>query len=127
MSESKPAHSVPFLDLPAQWEAIGAEIMDAIRPIGENARFVMGPAVELFERDAAAYCEAKHAIGCASGTDALLLSLKALGIGAGDEVIVPSFTFFATAAPISRLGGTPVFGDVSLDTFNLLPSEIVRL
>lgn len=118
---------VPFLDLPAQWENIGAEIMAAIEPIGASARFVMGPAVAEFEAQAAAYCEAKHAIGCGNGTEAILLALMAHGIGPGDEVIVPSFTFFATAAPVSRLGAMPVFGDVSLETFNLLPSEVERL
>jgi dTDP-4-amino-4,6-dideoxygalactose transaminase len=118
---------VPFLDLPAQWENIGAEIMAAIEPIGASARFVMGPAVTEFEEQAAVYCEAKHAIGCGNGTEAILLALMAHGVGPGDEVIVPSFTFFATAAPVSRLGATPVFGDVSLETFNLLPSEIERL
>ena len=101
--------------------------MEAIAPIGASARFVMGPAVEAFEKQAATYCEARHAIGCGNGTEAILLSLMALGVGPGDEVIVPSFTFFATAAPVSRLGGIPVFGDVSLETFNLLPSEIERL
>jgi dTDP-4-amino-4,6-dideoxygalactose transaminase len=127
MSQQQPSMRVPFLDLPAQWDAIGAEIMAAIEPIGQSARFVMGPAVEQFEQEAAAYCEAKHAIGCGNGTEAILLALMAHGIGPGDEVIVPSFTFFATAAPASRLGATPVFGDVSLETFNLLPSEIERL
>ncbi|MDQ3023613.1 MAG: DegT/DnrJ/EryC1/StrS family aminotransferase [bacterium] len=118
---------VPFIDLPAQWDAIGAEIMAAIEPVLRSARFVMGPAVAQFEEEAAAYCEAKHAIGCGNGTEAILLALMAHGIGPGDEVIVPSFTFFATAAPVSRLGGIPVFGDVSMETFNLLPSEIERL
>lgn len=117
---------VPFLDLPAQWEAIGAEIMDAIAPVGANARFVMGPAVEQFEREVEAYIGCRHAIGCASGTDALLLGMMALGVGPGDEVIAPSFTFYATASPASRLGATPVFADVDAATFNVTAAEIER-
>ncbi len=110
---------VPMLDLIRQYESIRGEIDAAIRDVVESGRFILGPFVEAFEEKAAAYCGVKHAIGVASGTDALLLSLRALEIGPGDRVILPSFTFFATAGVVHNLGATPVFCDIDPKTFNL--------
>lgn len=118
---------VPLLDLKAQWAQVGDEIRAAVEKVYESQYFINGPEVKQFEQEAAAYCGAKHAIGCASGSDALVLALMALGIGPGDEVILPTFTFFATAGAVSRVGAKPVFCDVDPVTFNMLPSEIERL
>ncbi len=93
----------------------------------DSGAFVLGPEVQELERNVAAYCQVKHGIGCASGSDALLLALMALGTGPGDEVIVPSFTFFATASAVTRLGAQPVFADIDPDTFNILPAAIEPL
>jgi len=119
--------TVPLLDLKAQWAAIREEVMAAIEPTLQSAQYVMGPPVKQLEEELAGYCGAQHAIGCASGSDALVLALMALGVGPGDEVIVPAFTFFATAGAVSRVGATPAFADNDPQTFNLLPSEIERL
>lgn len=119
--------SVPLLDLQAQWEQVGGEIKAALDNVFATHRYIGGPELANLEEEVTAYCGAKHAIGCASGSDALVLALMALGIGPGDEVIVPTFTFFATAGAVSRVGATPVFADVNPATFNMLPSEIARL
>jgi dTDP-4-amino-4,6-dideoxygalactose transaminase len=111
--------NVPVLDLKRQYEAIRAEMDAAILDVVGSTKFVLGPYVADFEEKAAAYCEVRHAIGVASGTDALLLSLRALGIGPGDAVILPSFTFFATAGVVHNVGATPVFCDIDPRTFNL--------
>jgi dTDP-4-amino-4,6-dideoxygalactose transaminase len=116
--------SVPVLDLKRQYEAIKAEMDAAILDVVGSAKYVLGPYVAAFEEKAAAYCEAGHAIGVASGTDALLLSLRALGIGPGDAVILPSFTFFATAGVVHNVGATPVFCDIDPNTFNLDPDHV---
>src|SRR5690606_33808053 len=92
-----------------------------------SAHYIMGPQIAQFEKEAAEYCGCKYAIGCSNGSDAIILALLALGIGPGDEVILPSFTFFATGGSVSQVGAKPVFADSSLDDFNLLPSEIERL
>ena len=105
--------------------AAGAQIEAAMAEVTRSGAFVHGPACQKFEAAMAAYCGAKHAIGCASGSDALLLALMALGIGPGDEVIVPSFTFFATASAVWRLGAKPVFADIVPDTFNLDPADVL--
>lgn len=110
---------VPLLDLVAQHQTIRDEVMAAVTRVFDSQQFIMGAEVADFEREAAAYCNAKHAIGCASGSDALLLALMALGIGPGDEVITTSFTFFATASAITRLGARPIFVDIDRDDFNL--------
>jgi len=112
---------IPILDLTRQYWAIQAEIDAAIRRVLESGRFILGPEVEAFEAEIAEYLGVKHAIGVASGTDALLLSLKALGIGPGDGVIVPSFTFFATAGTVANVGATPIFCDIDPRTFNIDP------
>ncbi len=115
---------VPLLDLKAQYAAIKDEVMRAISEVCENQTFALGPAVAEFEERIAAYCNSKHAIGVSSGTDALLVSLMALGIKPGDEVITTPFTFFATAGSIVRLGAKPVFVDVDPSSYNIDPSGI---
>lgn len=111
--------NVPVLDLKRQYATIQNEIDAAILDVVASSQFVLGPHVKAFEDAAAAYCGCTHAIGVASGTDALLLSLKALDIGPGDRVILPSFTFFATAGVVHNVGATPVFCDIDARTFNL--------
>ena len=111
--------NVSVLDLQRQYESIRGELDAKILEVVRSGKYVLGPYVKEFEDAAAAYCGCKHAIGVASGTDALLLSLKALGIGPGDAVILPSFTFFATAGVVHNVGATPVFCDINPKTFNL--------
>lgn len=118
---------VPILDLKAQYETIREEVRDAIDQVLEKQHFILGPEVKALEQEIAHYCGTGYAVGVASGTDALILGLKACGIGPGDEVIVPSFTFIATADAVSALGATPVFADIEPDTFNLDPSQVEPL
>lgn len=115
---------ISLLDLKGQYDNIKGEIQEAINEVLESTRFIMGEQVEGLEKKIAKFCDIKYALGVASGTDALLLSLKALGIKSGDEVIVPAFTFFATAGVVSRLGATPVFADIDPLTYNITPEEI---
>ncbi len=115
---------VPLLDLKPQYESIKNEIDSAIAAVLNHCKFIMGPEVGLLEQKLAAYCHTKYAVGVASGTDALLLSLRALGVGPGDEVITSAFTFFATAGVISRLGARPVFVDTDERTFNINANQI---
>jgi dTDP-4-amino-4,6-dideoxygalactose transaminase len=110
---------VPLLDLQAQYIPIRAEIRRAMDEVCDNQQLILGPAVEKFERQLAEYCGTKYALGVSSGTDALLCAMMAMGIGPGDEVIVPAFTFFATAGCVTRLGAKVVFVDVDPETFNL--------
>jgi dTDP-4-amino-4,6-dideoxygalactose transaminase len=117
---------VPFLDLRAQYASIRGEVRAAVDRVFESQVFVLGPEVEALERELAAYCEARFAIGCGSGSDALLLALQAVGVGAGDEVICPSFTFFATASSVVRLGARPVFADIDPATYTLDPNAARR-
>jgi dTDP-4-amino-4,6-dideoxygalactose transaminase len=117
---------VPLLDLQAQYLQIRDEINQAVNDVLESQYFIMGPHVKEFENQMSVYCEAAHAIGCASGSDALLLSLMALDIGPGDAVITTPFTFFATAGAIARLGATPVFLDIDPATYNIDPKQIER-
>lgn len=116
--------SVPFLDLSRQSRPLENSIAAALREVVHSGHFVLGPEVRQFEEHLAKYSEASHAIACASGSEALLMALMALGIGAGDEVITPSFTFFATASAITRLGATPVFVDIVPETFHLDPRDV---
>jgi len=114
----------PFLDLQAQFAAIRSEVTLAVERVFETQQFILGPDVQKLERDVAERVGCRYAFGCASGSDALVLALMALGIGAGDEVITTPFTFVATAGSISRLGARPVFVDIDPDTYNLNPEQI---
>ena len=116
--------AVPFLNLRAQYAALREEIRAALDEVLTSQKFILGPQGEVFEREIASYCDTRHAVGLANGTDALTIALAACGIGAGDEVIVPAFTFVATATAVVRLGARPVFADIDPTTFNLDPAEI---
>jgi dTDP-4-amino-4,6-dideoxygalactose transaminase len=115
---------VPLLDLKAQYAQFRAEVLAAIESVCASQHFILGENVRAFESQIAEYCGAAHAVGVSSGTDALLLALMALGIGAGDEVITSPFTFFATAGTIARTGARPAFCDIEPGTFNLSPSAV---
>jgi dTDP-4-amino-4,6-dideoxygalactose transaminase len=116
--------AVPFIDLVAQHQTIAGEVREAVDRVFASQAFILGDEVAQFETEAAAYCDARDAIGCASGTDALLLALMALDIGPGDEVITSPFTFFATAGAIHRVGARPVFVDIDPVSMNLDPHRI---
>jgi len=116
--------NIPLLDLKAQFQPLRAEIMAAVQTVCDEQGFILGPRGVAFEESLAKYVGARYAIGCASGSDALLLSLMAMGVGQGDEVITVPFTFFATAGAVSRLGAKPVFIDIQPDTFNLDPAQL---
>ncbi len=117
---------IPFIDVAAQRRRLGRSVDDAIARVTAHCQFLGGPEVEAFERALADFCGARHAVTCASGTDALMLVLMARGIGPGDAVICPSFTFCATAEVVVLLGATPVFADVDEATFNLDPAGVER-
>jgi dTDP-4-amino-4,6-dideoxygalactose transaminase len=112
---------VPLLDLKAQHAQVKGKVLDALHKVIDDQYFILGPAVAELEREVAALSRTKHAIGCASGTDALLLALRVLDAGRGSEVITTPFTFFATAGTIHNVGARPVFADIEPDTFNLSP------
>src|SRR3989441_356925 len=114
--------NVPLLDLVAQYRGIKDELLPAVQAVIESQQFVMGRAVAHLEAEIARLSRARHGIGCASGTDALLLPLKALALEPGDEVITTPFSFFATAGTIHNAGGTPVFVDIDPETFNISPA-----
>ena len=116
--------AVPALNLKAQYQTIRDEIEPVVLRLFESQMFVMGPEVEKLEAELAEYCGVARGIGCASGTDALLLPLMARGIGAGDEVITTPYSFFATAGSIWRTGAKPVFVDIEPDTYNIDPARI---
>ena len=115
---------IPLVDVKAQYAPLIPELEERFSAVLESGRFIFGPEVEAFEREAAAFLGVPHAIGVANGTDALVLALEALGIGRGDEVICPSFTFYATAEAIARVGATPVFADIDPVTLNLDPEDV---
>jgi dTDP-4-amino-4,6-dideoxygalactose transaminase len=123
VSDAKP---IPFIDLAAQRRRLGASIDAALARVTEHCQFILGPEVRALEAELASFCGARHAVSCASGTDALVLVLMAKGIGPGDAVVCPSFTFCATAEVVALLGATPVFADVDEATFNIDPSSLER-
>ena len=125
--DSAPVASVPLLDVSREIAPLEDKILAAVTQVTRSARFVMGPECGQLEQRIADYCGVSHAIGCASGSDALLLSLMAIDLRPGEEVILPSFTFFATASAVWRLGGTPVFADIDQHTFNLDPEQVSDL
>jgi dTDP-4-amino-4,6-dideoxygalactose transaminase len=117
---------IPQLDLSAQFAAIGAEIRTAVDRVLSSQQFVLGREGAALEEEIAALCGVSHGVGVASGTDALILALRACGVQAGDEVLLPSFTFVATGSTVSALGARPVFADIRPETYNLDPSELER-
>ena len=118
--------AVPLLALDRQYAAIGAEIRAAINRVCDSGKFVLGPDVNELEAELARALDAPHVISCASGSDALLLALMAVGVEAGDEVVLPSYTFFATASAVTRLGATPIFADIDPATYLLDPADVAR-
>ena len=121
-----PPIPIPLLDLSREFAAIRDEVLAAIADVCTGQQFILGPAAARFEAAAAAFCHVPHALGCASGTDALWLALAALGIGPGDAVITSPFSFYATASAILRAGALPVFADIDPGTFNLAPHAVLQ-
>jgi dTDP-4-amino-4,6-dideoxygalactose transaminase len=119
--------SVPLFDLRAQYAALREEVGAAIQEVLDSQQFILGPVVTQLEEEIAAYCRTRHAVGCASGSDAILLCLMALGVGPGDEVICPAYTFFATGGSVARLGARPVFADIDPVTYNIDPEHVDHL
>ncbi len=117
---------VPQLDLASQYAAIGDEIREAVDRVLASQQFVLGREGTAFEQEIARLCGVAHGIGVASGTDALILALRACGVGPGDEVLVPPFTFVATGSAVSALGAKPVFADIHPNTYNIHPAELER-
>ncbi|MCI0347655.1 MAG: aminotransferase class I/II-fold pyridoxal phosphate-dependent enzyme, partial [Chloroflexi bacterium] len=117
---------VPLLDLTAQFEGLRAEALAAVERVLASGRYILGPDVAALEQEVAAYCGTAHGVACASGTDALLLALRALDVGPGDDVVTPAYSFFASASCASLVGARPVFCDVEPDTYNLDPGVLER-
>src|SRR3954467_9974937 len=115
---------IAFIDLQAQRKRLGAPLDAAIKAAVEGGQWILGPQVTQFENNIAAWAGVKHAIACANGTDALLLVLKAWGVGPGDAVFVPAFTFAASGEVVALAGASPVFVDVLPDTFNMDPASL---
>jgi dTDP-4-amino-4,6-dideoxygalactose transaminase len=115
---------IPLVDVKAQYAPLLGELKERIAEVLDSGRFILGPNVRAFEEEAAAYLGAEHAIGVANGTDALVIALDALDIGPGDEVICPTFTFYATAESIARRGAKPVFADIDARTMNFDPEDV---
>jgi dTDP-4-amino-4,6-dideoxygalactose transaminase len=124
-SAAPPPHlTVPLLELKRQYQTLAGEIMPIVADIFENQQFILGRHVLAFEQAAAAYCQCAHAVGVSSGTDALLLALMSLGLGAGDEIITTPYSFFATAGTIVRAGARPLFCDIEGRSFNIDPAAV---
>ncbi len=119
--------TIPLLDIPRQVKTIRSEIDAAITRVVNDAKFVLGPDVSELENEIADYCHTRKAVGVASGTDALLIALKAAGIRPGDDVVTTAYSFFATASAIWRIGARPVFADILPDTYNIDPESIARV
>jgi dTDP-4-amino-4,6-dideoxygalactose transaminase len=119
-----PAPGIPLCDLQAQLRTLEPELQAALARVLRSGQVILGPEVAQLEREVARYCGAGFGVGCASGSDALLLALTALGIGAGDEVILPPFTFFASVGAVCRTGARPVFADIDPVSFNVEPAEV---
>ena len=117
---------IPLVDVKAQYAPLLDELKERLGEVLDSGRFILGPHVHAFEEEAAAYLGIRHAIGVANGTDAIVLALDALEIGSGDEVVCPTFTFYATAEAIVRRGATPVFAEIDPHTLNLDPSDVRR-
>jgi len=117
---------IPHVDVKAQYAPLIPELQEAFARTLESGRFIFGPEVEGFEREAAEYLGTEQTIGVANGTDAIVIALDALGIGEGDEVVCPAFTFFATAEAIARRGATPVFAEIDAQTLNVDPLDVER-
>jgi dTDP-4-amino-4,6-dideoxygalactose transaminase len=118
---------IPLIDVKAQYAPFIPDLIERFAEVLDSGRFILGPEVEAFEREAAAYLGVPHAIGVGNGTDALVLALEAMGVARGDEVICPAFTFYATAEAIARVGATPVFADIDQATLNLDPASVASL
>ena len=116
---------IPFIDVAAQRRRLGSAVDAAVAKVLNHCQFILGPEVRTFEAELAAFCGARHVVTCASGTDALVLALRAMGVGPGDAVVCPSFTFCATAEVAVLVGATPVFVDVDAATFNIDANGIV--
>jgi len=116
--------AIPLLDLRQQYASIREEVLRVTEEVYDSQAFILGKRVDAFEKDFADYCDSKHAIGVSSGTDALLIALMVLGIEPGDEVIVPAYSFFATAGVVERIGAIPIFADIELRGYNLDPEQV---
>src|SRR5262249_42519552 len=117
---------VPLLDLQAQYRPLREEILAAMTRVADSQRFIMGPEIDALEIELATMLRVEHAIAVSSGTDAVLLALMAIGVGPGDEVVTPTYSFFATAGAVSRLGARPVLVDVDPETYNIDPAKVDR-
>jgi UDP-N-acetyl-3-dehydro-alpha-D-glucosamine 3-aminotranferase len=123
---SDPVAAIPQMDLSVQYAAIGAEVRAAVEKVLASQHFVLGKEGAALEQEVAQLCGVPHGVGVASGTDALILGLRACGVHTGDEVIIPPFTFVATGSAVSALGATPVFADIRPESYNIDPSQIAR-